>query len=99
MPTNEAAPDRVTVIQRPTERRQEKDFVGTANITKNGPFLNLKITKPNQVYEFESENEEVFVRRFNELVESAGNVRWTVNGEVMLSLCSHWRTAMTCKTS
>ncbi len=51
-PSNEAIPAKVTSIQRVAEKKADKESVGTGNITKNGPFLNLKITKANHVYEF-----------------------------------------------
>jgi hypothetical protein len=93
VPSNEAIPERVALIQRVLDRKQEKqkeekEHSSTGNITRNGPFYNLKITKPNHVYEFETENEEVFVKRFGEFVESDGNVLWTVNGEVTITLFS-----------
>lgn len=82
IPSNEVIADKIITIQRVVDRKQEKqkEYNGSANITKNGPFFNLKVTTPNHVYEFESENEEVFVKRFNELIEAYKNVKWTING-------------------
>ena len=52
VPSNEAIPDKVATIQRVAERKEQKqkEFSGTANVTKNGPFFNLKITKENHVH-------------------------------------------------
>ena len=36
---------------------------GKAAITKNGRFFNVKVTKPKNIYEFETENEDKFVQR------------------------------------
>lgn len=57
IPTNETTPERVVLIQKIVERKQEKEkeeLSGTGNITKNGPFFNLKIVRDNHVYEFET---------------------------------------------
>jgi hypothetical protein len=89
--SNEAAPERVVLIQKIVERKQEREkeeLSGTGNITKNGPFFNLKIVRENHVYEFETESEDVLVRRFGELAESSKDIQWKVSGEVSFPLFS-----------
>jgi len=52
--------DKIWIIRKIPVKKEE-DFIGTANITKVETFYNLKITKPRQVYEFETEDEEKFI--------------------------------------
>ena len=67
VPSNEALPELITTIQKAPEKKAEKEYAGVANITKSGPFFNLKLTTEKRVYEFETDSEEKFVKRFNEL--------------------------------
>lgn len=98
-PSNEFAnKDKLFILQKAPPKKEEV-YTGTANITKDGPYYNLKITTSTQVYEFESENEERFIRKFNELVESAGNIKWMIAGEVTAVLLSRLKTQRPSRSS
>lgn len=90
IPINELSDkSKLIVIKRSLPPKPDIQYDGVANITKAGSFYNLKLGKGSNMYEFETESEDYLVKKFTELLETNGNIKWMLNGEVPFLLFSN----------
>ena len=76
--------------RKPEPQKKEENHDGVGNITKIDSFFNLKIRRGSSLYEFESESEQKIVKKFQEIIDLGGKIKWMINGEVIIVIFSLW---------